>query len=225
MKQEYIKKIGMDIKEFESVSGSNLILSKNSIVETNGEVNVQIEGDITVIYLIEKAAKIIESSHSNINKIVIVNNCEANLIHDKSGGNSNCQIFLLNGANLEVFESVKLFNTNVKNEINISHHENTKFVSKTNVVLNESNYDFRGNIEISNDAKHVESVLYNNNLILDNKSSVQTIPSLEILNKEVKATHAATISGINKDQINYLQMRGINEIEARKLLIEAFLQW
>ncbi len=45
---------------------------------------------------------------------------------------------------------------------------------------------------------------------------------LEITADNVKCAHGATVSQLEDDQIFYLQSRGIDENDARKLLVNAF---
>ncbi len=47
---------------------------------------------------------------------------------------------------------------------------------------------------------------------------------MEIENNDVRATHSASASPIDEEQIYYLRTRGIREEEARKLIVYGFLQ-
>ena len=49
-----------------------------------------------------------------------------------------------------------------------------------------------------------------------------TRPQLEIYADDVKCTHGATIGQMDKDAIFYLRSRGIDEVEARNMLIHAY---
>ncbi len=61
-------------------------------------------------------------------------------------------------------------------------------------------------------------------LLLDKKSSAVAEPKLEIENNEVKASHAASVGKIDDDQIFYLKSRGIDEEEAKSIIVEGFLK-
>jgi Fe-S cluster assembly scaffold protein SufB len=61
-------------------------------------------------------------------------------------------------------------------------------------------------------------------LLLDKQSSAVAEPKLEIENNDVKASHAATVGKIDEDQLFYLESRGVNINEAKKLIVEGFLK-
>lgn len=58
--------------------------------------------------------------------------------------------------------------------------------------------------------------------MLSPKARIDTKPQLEITADNVKCSHGATIGQLEADEIFYLQSRGINEADARNLLIDAF---
>ena len=47
-------------------------------------------------------------------------------------------------------------------------------------------------------------------------------PALEILEKDVKAGHAATVGKVDAQMLFYLMSRGLSRQQAEKLLIEGF---
>jgi len=51
---------------------------------------------------------------------------------------------------------------------------------------------------------------------------MNTKPQLVIDNDDVKCSHGATVGRINEEALFYLQARGINEREARLMLMFAF---
>jgi Fe-S cluster assembly protein SufD len=59
-------------------------------------------------------------------------------------------------------------------------------------------------------------------LLLSPKARVDTKPQLEITADNVKCSHGATVSQLEADEVFYLQSRGLNETDARNLLIDAF---
>ena len=63
----------------------------------------------------------------------------------------------------------------------------------------------------------------NNNLLLGDKSSVNSKPQLEIFADDVKCSHGSTVGQLSKEAMFYLQSRGIGEQKARALLVNAFL--
>jgi Fe-S cluster assembly protein SufD len=81
---------------------------------------------------------------------------------------------------------------------------------------------FNGVIKVRKDAQKTDSVQQNKNLLLSRDALINTKPQLEIFADDVKCTHGATIGQLDKDALFYLRARGIQEEQARSLLIYAF---
>jgi Fe-S cluster assembly protein SufB len=83
---------------------------------------------------------------------------------------------------------------------------------------------FRGYVRIGKNAKNAKSSVSCQSLLLDKTSRADTYPSMEILNHEVEATHEATVSRIEEDQLFYLQSRGIPKDMAESLIVNGFIE-
>jgi Fe-S cluster assembly protein SufD len=81
---------------------------------------------------------------------------------------------------------------------------------------------FHGRIIVHKDAQKTDAKQTNRNLLLADDAQIDTKPQLEIYADDVKCTHGATIGQIEDNAIFYLRARGIGEVEARRLLLEAF---
>ena len=81
---------------------------------------------------------------------------------------------------------------------------------------------FHGRIIVHKDAQKTDAKQTNRNLLLTDDAQIDTKPQLEIYADDVKCTHGATIGQIEENALFYLRSRGIAEIEARRLLLEAF---
>ncbi len=81
---------------------------------------------------------------------------------------------------------------------------------------------FNGKIFVPKLAQQTEASQLNRNLLLSSKARVDTKPQLEITADNVKCAHGATVSQLEDDEIFYLQSRGIDEDDARHLLVNAF---
>jgi Fe-S cluster assembly protein SufD len=62
------------------------------------------------------------------------------------------------------------------------------------------------------------------NLLLSPKAHADAIPGLEIEANDVRCTHAAAIAQVDRDQLYYLRSRGLSEPQAKRLIIDGFLQ-
>ena len=81
---------------------------------------------------------------------------------------------------------------------------------------------FHGRIIVHKDAQKTDAKQTNRNLLLSDDAQIDTKPQLEIYADDVKCTHGATIGQIEEDSLFYLRSRGIDEVEARRLLLQAF---
>ncbi|MFM2061468.1 MAG: hypothetical protein RLZZ507_1138 [Cyanobacteriota bacterium] len=81
---------------------------------------------------------------------------------------------------------------------------------------------FNGKVFVPKLAQLTDASQLNRNLLLSSKARVDTKPQLEITADNVKCAHGATVSQLEDDEIFYLQSRGIDENDARKLLVNAF---
>ncbi len=81
---------------------------------------------------------------------------------------------------------------------------------------------FDGLIIVRPDAQKTNSRQVNRNLLLSETAVVDSKPTLEIRNDDVKCSHGSTIGQLDEDAMFYLRARGLGEAEARSLLIYAF---
>jgi Fe-S cluster assembly protein SufD len=81
---------------------------------------------------------------------------------------------------------------------------------------------FHGRIIVHKNAQKTDAKQTNRNLLLSDDAQIDTKPQLEIYADDVKCTHGATIGQIAEDASFYLRSRGIDEGEARRLLLQAF---
>ncbi len=61
-------------------------------------------------------------------------------------------------------------------------------------------------------------------MLLSPDAHADAIPGLEILADDVACTHAAAVAQVDKDQLFYLESRGLSEEDSRGLVVEGFLQ-
>jgi len=81
---------------------------------------------------------------------------------------------------------------------------------------------FNGKILVPQAAQLTNASQLNRNLMLSPKARINTKPELQITADNVKCAHGATISQLEADEIFYLQSRGLNDNDARHLLLDAF---
>jgi Fe-S cluster assembly protein SufD len=81
---------------------------------------------------------------------------------------------------------------------------------------------FDGLISVRPGASGADARQVNRNLLLSEDALADTTPQLEILNDDVKCSHAATIGRLSEDALFYLRSRGIDRGAARAILTRAF---
>ena len=72
------------------------------------------------------------------------------------------------------------------------------------------------------DAQKTNSRQTNHNLLLSETAIVDSKPTLEIHNDDVKCSHGSTIGQLDEEAMFYLRARGVSAADARKMLIYAF---
>ncbi len=114
----------------------------------------------------------------------------------------------------------------IKNKIYIIHNKRD-LKSRINirvVVFDNALLDLEVVLKINKGAENCDTYLKIDCLDVGDKSKARVVPSLEILENEVRGGHGATIGYLDDNQLNYLYSKGINKVKSEKLLVEAFLK-
>ncbi len=96
---------------------------------------------------------------------------------------------------------------------------NTKSISKDG-----GHAFYRGLLIVGKKAHHVKSNVSCESLMLDAKSKSDTVPIIELNNDNIDIGHEAKIGRISDDAIFYLMSRGIDEIEAKAMIVRGFVE-
>ncbi len=81
---------------------------------------------------------------------------------------------------------------------------------------------FNGRIIVEKEAQKTDAFQQNNNILIDDKATINSKPQLEIFADDVKCSHGCTIGQLDEEAMFYLQTRGIRKKEAQALLMYAF---
>jgi Fe-S cluster assembly protein SufD len=90
------------------------------------------------------------------------------------------------------------------------------------VLDEQSRGIFDGKVIVRADAQKTISRQENHNLLLSETAIIDSKPTLEIHNDDVKCNHGSTIGQIAEEPLFYLRSRGLSEEDARSLLVYAF---
>jgi Fe-S cluster assembly protein SufD len=83
---------------------------------------------------------------------------------------------------------------------------------------------WRGMIRVDPGAQQTDAFQESRNLLLSKSAHADAIPGLEIEANDVRCTHAAAVAQIDPEQLHYLRSHGLPDEQAKRLIIEGFLE-
>ncbi|MFP4174319.1 MAG: Fe-S cluster assembly protein SufD [Halobacteriales archaeon] len=83
---------------------------------------------------------------------------------------------------------------------------------------------YEGTINVTQPAYEVDAYQTENVLLVSDEAEADASPRLEIDNHNVKCSHAATMGRIDDEELFYMGSRGVNDEEARSLIIEGYFE-
>jgi Fe-S cluster assembly protein SufD len=92
------------------------------------------------------------------------------------------------------------------------------------VLGDEATAVWRGMIRVDPGAQQTDAFQENRNLLLSKSAHADAIPGLEIEADDVRCTHAAAVAQIDAEQLHYLRSHGLSTDDAKRLVIEGFLE-
>jgi Fe-S cluster assembly protein SufD len=92
------------------------------------------------------------------------------------------------------------------------------------VLADRATAVWRGMIRVDPGAQQTDAFQESRNLLLSKKAHADAIPGLEIEANDVRCTHAAAVAQVDAEQLYYLRSRGMPEPQAKRLIIDGFLQ-
>jgi Fe-S cluster assembly protein SufD len=81
---------------------------------------------------------------------------------------------------------------------------------------------FNGKVIVQSEAQKTNAFQQSNNILIDDKATINAKPQLEIFADDVKCSHGCTIGQLDENALFYMQSRGIPKKEAKALLLYAF---
>jgi Fe-S cluster assembly protein SufB len=83
---------------------------------------------------------------------------------------------------------------------------------------------YRGLVEIKKGAVGSKTSTRCDGLMLDNISKSTTLPSMNVGESDVTASHEAVVGKIGEEQLFYMMSRGLSEQEATRLIVAGFIE-
>jgi Fe-S cluster assembly protein SufD len=112
----------------------------------------------------------------------------------------------------------------VDNHAQIDHmatHGTSDMVYKG--ILNKKSHGvFNGMVYVHPLAQKTKAHQANHNLLLSRDAAIETKPEFEIYADDVKCVHGDTVGQLDTEALFYLRSRGIDKMEAMRLLAQAF---
>ena len=130
----------------------------------------------------------------------------------------NCNCYILSGLSLGKDEHQE-----IKTQINHLAPNCKSYQKIKNVLEDNSHGVYQGKIFVKDIAQKTDAYQLSKALILDDQAEFNAKPELEIYADDVKCSHGSSSGSIDADAIHYLMTRGIELQNAKKLLINGFL--
>ncbi len=108
-------------------------------------------------------------------------------------------------------------------QAHLAPHTTSDFAFK-GALRDRATVVWRGMIRVEKVAQKTNAYQENRNLLLSREAHADSIPGLEILANDVRCTHGATISQVDRDQLFYCMARGLTRADAERLIVRGFFQ-
>jgi Fe-S cluster assembly protein SufD len=89
-------------------------------------------------------------------------------------------------------------------------------------VAGHSRSVYSGLIRVHRGAVRTDARQTNHNLVLDEGAHADSVPNLDILENDVKCSHASTVGPVDEDQRYYIESRGVAPEVAEGLIVRGF---
>jgi Fe-S cluster assembly protein SufB len=107
--------------------------------------------------------------------------------------------------------------------VHLAPNTSSNITSKS-ISTNGGVASYRGLLEIAKGAIGSRSRVVCDALILDDKSTSNTWPTIRVHEKTADIGHEATVSKVGDEQIFYLMSHGLSESEAQSIIVNGFLE-
>jgi Fe-S cluster assembly protein SufD len=108
-------------------------------------------------------------------------------------------------------------------QLHMAPHTNSDLLFK-GALRDRARSAFAGLIKVFKGAQRTDAYQKNRNLLLSPDARADSLPNLEIEADDVRCSHGATIGQVDELQLFYLMSRGLQRIEAERLLVRGFFE-
>jgi len=188
--------------------------SINSVIARNGaNVNIDIfhnEADAKVLNFCSGRAE--EQASINVNSMfaggaIARSNCRL----EAEGNNSKVDL-----SELIIASETQGFD--IESFVSNSGKNSRSGIDSRAIAMDDAVCIMKGRAKMEQGSSDSESVISERGLIMGSNARVETIPSMEVLENAVKASHSSAVSPLSTASIEYMMSRGIDEEEAKAML-------
>lgn len=220
----------LKIEVKENVKASVIEVFTNSSTNSAYSVNRVIEVDKNANFEYAKVQDINDKNYFLFNVDITQHEdskCKLTNFEHGTGVIVNNYINILNHKNCdyELNGLVKSFDaSNTANVIKTVHNEESSIsnINYKHSLKNFSRAVFKAISIVNEKALYTKAFQNSNTILLSNDASIFAQPHLEILIDELEASHGATTGTLDKEQLLYLQSRGISKELSYEILLKAF---
>ncbi|MBI3026949.1 Fe-S cluster assembly protein SufB [Candidatus Woesearchaeota archaeon] len=246
-------KVDLPLQAYFRINAQNMGQFERTLIITEPGASVHyVEGCTAPVYssdsLHSAVVELIAMEGSRIQYTTIQNwsNNVYNLVTKRAFAHKNATVFWVDG-NLGSkitmkYPSVYLLGEGAKAEIlsvafagknqhqdaggKILHYapNTTSRITSKSVSKDGGRTTYRGLLKVAEGCKNVKSHVSCDALILDEKSASDTVPYMEVNEKDVTIEHEATVGKIGEEQLFYLMSRGLSQDQAMTMIVSGFME-
>lgn len=108
----------------------------------------------------------------------------------------------------------------------VTHHQPESYSNQhfRQLLDDQSKGVFYGSVRVPEASIKTEAHQLNHNILLSPKAQAFTRPELDIFTDDVVCSHGATVGNLDEQALYYLQTRGLDENQAKHMLVKAFAE-
>lgn len=107
--------------------------------------------------------------------------------------------------------------------LHLAPNTTSRVISKS-IARNTGTSSYRGLVHINKGAKGAKSYVQCDALLLDDVSESDTFPTINVFEKDTQTEHEASVEKIDAAKLFTLMSRGLNEAQARGMIVNGFIE-
>lgn len=213
-----------------TISDSELLLINHEIASIDQEVHITLHSQSScTIELFDASHSIIQTSRTLKYHITLNSGARVKLLFGLLETSLlTIQLYLhLQGSNSQA-SVFGVYALDGEQELKIQTYQMHKALSSVSnvnvrgILKGNAKAHIEGLIRIDENGSKSDASLENKNIVWSGQARVVSIPSIEVLQHEVQCCHGSAVGTFDEKQSWYLQSRGLDVGQARKLLIVSF---